>query len=69
LLLPGERGLKEPTGTEKQEKRRRKSNKELEDFHGSQALDGGRRPQTDRTKEVLVAAEPRLILEKMEKSQ
>ncbi|XP_045653957.1 uncharacterized protein LOC123792676 isoform X2 [Ursus americanus] len=40
LLLPGERGLKEPTGTEKHDKGRRKSNKELEDFHGSQVLDG-----------------------------
>ncbi|XP_070129918.1 uncharacterized protein [Equus caballus] len=30
--------------------KRKKSNKELEDFHDSQALDGGRRHQTDRTK-------------------
>ncbi|XP_064433387.1 uncharacterized protein LOC129046378 [Mirounga angustirostris] len=36
------------SGFSPQDKRRRKSNKELEDFHGSQALDGGRRPQTDR---------------------
>ncbi|XP_020918676.1 uncharacterized protein LOC102164776 isoform X2 [Sus scrofa] len=50
LLLPGQSGLKEPAGTEKHCKLRRKSNKELEDFHGAQALDGGRRHQ--RTKKA-----------------
>ncbi|KAG5199542.1 hypothetical protein JEQ12_006021 [Ovis aries] len=52
---------------------RRKSNKELEDFHGSQALDGGRRHQaaSDRepwkprgSRDAPGAAKPRLVFGK-----